>query len=205
MLVELELKNPNIQTLRGTLKKTKENVKQITEFLKRMGSTYWVFGFENASSEHFHLVYNYTTELSNHKLNKLINEVLDISGAGFQKSKVKTTAYRSIQYAIKDGDYMFDGFPQSFIDKIYVQSTKKFKKVEFQEALNEIEKKYYQDEYKRFKHFALAYNNLRLQYGQKPNANSQLAYLRFHKQKKNPKDAEHWVDYLMDKISPETI
>ncbi len=191
-----------------TIRLTSQDVSynKLQAFAKLVGATKWVIGHElsHKNVEHSHLVLAVPVDFSDYDWKKYIRETFCLKGnSGFTKSRVRTTQYRAIQYVLKDGKYRSKGMDKDKLKKMYVQSTKKFNKIEFKEALTVIENNYYQKG--GFSNFARAYYRLRISYGQKPNYNSISNYLLFHYHKKSPEQGDRYIDTIADSIQFELV
>lgn len=164
----------------------KINLKKIQRLLKKMKSKIWVFGHEKTTKDHYHIVFGSKIVISEYKYNNLVKDVLGVSKNEFAKSGVRTTVYRSIQYSIKDGMYWSKGLPKDFIENIYQQSTKKYNKDEFAEALINIENSFYQKEI-TLDEFSCLYGEIRSKFGQRPDRKTISLYLKTHYFKRFPK------------------
>ncbi len=190
----------NWMTVRITDKKIK--LKKLKKFAKQVNAVKWVCGYEISHKEvkHSHLVLGIHADMSDYDWKKAIKSAFRVEGnQGFSKSRVRTSQYRAIQYCIKDGDYESEGFDKEILTKIKVQSTKKFQKDEFKEALTSLETKYYIEDMS-FREFSQRYYAIRIMYGQKPNRNSITNYLLYHYHKVDPQAGDKFIDNIVQRI-----
>lgn len=175
---------------------------KMKSFATKVKATKWVIGHEVSGKKikHSHMVLGCTEDMSDHNWKKAINDELGLTGnSQFSKSRVRTSSHRAIQYCIKDGKYESLGFSKETLAKLYKQSTKKFDRKDFVEALTECENLYYTDK-NTFREFAKQIHRLRISYGQNPNRNSQRNYLTFHYHKKDILEGDKWIDDIVDHI-----
>lgn len=172
---------------------------QMKEFVKEFSSNKWLCGHEYKSNEektkHSHIVYSTQLILTDYKINKLVHEHFNVKGTQFGKSQVRTTVHRALCYALKDGSYIQVGFDEKYLAKAKTQSTKKFKKDEFKDALVELETLYYQGTV-NFQTFVDEFIDLKIIcYGQRINKKSETTYLVTHRIRK---DKSELVKYKKD-------
>lgn len=168
------------------------DAKEMKEFvLEEFDSKKWLVGHEKKSSgqEHSHIILSTANAaLSDYKMNKIIRDRFDVSKSQFSKSQVRTTVHRAVCYTVKDGDYESSGFDTEYLKKAKVQSTKKFKKDEYKEALIELETQYYQNHI-NFHTFCDEFINLKIVvYGQRINRKSEITWLVTHRIRKDPSE-----------------
>jgi len=162
-------------------------IKDMEEFVKEFDTVKWLVGHELKGDQtpHSHMIYSSKKVFSDYAHNKIIREHFDVSKNQFGKSQVRTSVHRALCYAIKDGSYLNKGFDQKYLDKAKLQSTKKFKKEEFKEALIELETIYYQDTI-NFQTFVDEFIELKvIDYGQRINKSSETKYLVTHRIRKD--------------------
>ncbi len=205
LLVQHALNGYNWHTFR--INDSNITLEKMSGFAESINAPRWVVGHEISMKKvkHSHIVVGMTKSLTDYKLDNAIKSYFDIVKGHYSKSTVRTTMYRAIQYSIKDGDYKMDPrFPKDLIKNIYRESTKKFFREEFVDKLTQFEHLYYNGKIS-YKNFGKQYNDLRLQYGQKPNRNSQTSYLNYHLQKNDPEAADEWIYAIINEIKSNLI
>lgn len=178
---------------------------QMTKFSLGLGAKKWLVGHEYKSSDvaHSHMVVGLTEKLTDYTKKNKIKEFFKIEKSAFSSSWVRTTVHRALCYSLKDDDFKQKGFDSDYLCKAILQSTKKFKKEEFRDALNELETLYYQDVI-LLREFTSMYLDIKIkQYGQRPNERSEVAYLNTHHYKKDIDFAKDYSAYIFSKLKIE--
>ncbi len=174
------------------------NLEKMKEFAQELGSSKWLVGHEYKSSrvEHSHIIIGVKDKITDYRKKKLVKDFFNVEKTEFSSSWVRTTVHRTLCYSIKDGDFLSEGFARDYLVKAILQSTKKFKKDAFSEALKGIEDMYYQD-IVTLREFTRLYLDLKIkQYGQRPNEKSEIAYLNTHQYKKDVDFADEYSEYI---------
>lgn len=176
-------------------------LKDMEAFAKEMNSVKWVIGHEVSQKlvRHSHMVIAVEEDFTDYIWKDKIRKHFKVSHQEFSKSRVRSSHWRAIQYCIKDGEYLFKGFSIETMLKIKKQSTKKFNRVDFGEAMIKNENLFYQGNI-HFREFGRNFHKIKLQFGQRPNSRSATSYLEFHRQKVDLVLAEKWIDDIIDHI-----
>ncbi len=177
-------------------------LKKMSLFAEKLEAPLWVVGHETSQKKvvHSHIVVGMKRSKTDYHMDKAIKSYFAIEKGAYSKSQVKSTIYRSIQYTVKDGDYLKSfSFPQKLLDAIYTQSTKKYQKDEFAALLYTGECEFYNGKVS-MKTFARNYGRLRIRYGQKPNKTSIKRYIQYHMFKNNLEDSDDYMDVIVQEI-----
>ncbi len=167
----------------------------MVEFARAMMAVRFVVGNEvkTDGTKHSHIVVGSSENISDYKQKKLITDMFHVSGSSYSKSKVRTTVHRTVMYALKDGDYLTEGFSEEYILLAKTQSTKKFKKEELGAALKDLETLFYQHDIS-YHEFARQFLHLKIiDYGQKINPQAEQRYLSTHLYRTHKTEFELYV------------
>lgn len=156
---------------------------EIFQIMETLETEYLIVGEEQTKKKHFHIVTitadpdKYGSQFN--KIKRLVKDKIGVQGTKFSTSQVRTTVRKSIMYAIKDDNVEYKGFIQVYINALRSQSTKKFKRQEFQERMDEIENRFYNREYDGYG-LMLRLVKLKNEYGQRPNPQVEERYVLGH-------------------------
>lgn len=154
----------------------------LTDTLKWLDSfEHYVIGIERNPKLHIHIVIGHSTNefgSQNNILKTKVRNLFDVEGSQFSTSSVHTSIRKAIMYSIKDLEFKYKGFSSQFIEAVKLQSTHKFNSKEYMEKWEKIVQSYFEDKIDVHQ-FSLAFTELKIQYGQKPNPRSEdMEFLR---------------------------
>lgn len=179
--------------------KLEDHLDDLIEWLN--GYDQYVLGIERHPKLHLHIVIGHSEDFAgaqNGKLKTRVKNVFEVSKSEFSTSSVRTSIRKSIMYSLKDlEEYYYKGFTEAFVTACRTQSTKKFKKQEFADALQRIEDGYYDDKYDE-EDLINKFVELKIKYGQKPNPRAEETWYMRHYLKKNPSKIYHYCNERID-------
>lgn len=98
---------------------------------------------KGTASQHFHLSYEGgTLKDERKKLKDFFQSQQIVTKGNKTYSLSEVTSDNFVSYVLKDGDYLFNGYTQEYIDTQFKKSYKKFTKNDFAEQLHMLEDKY---------------------------------------------------------------
>lgn len=98
---------------------------------------------KGTASQHFHLSYEGgTLKDERKKLKDFFQSQQIVTKGNKTYSLTEVTSDNFVSYVLKDGDYLFNGYSQEYIDTQFKKSYKKFTKNDFAESLHLLEDEY---------------------------------------------------------------
>lgn len=185
-IMETMLKKAQTLFCRLTLDVTKE------ELLNKLKERYprIIVSEEVGTRNHFHILLLHTDTNSKNARQNLRNYLKDLfpnlkgnSDYAITQTHEGTTA-RLAAYTIKEGNFVQEGFPQQFIDKLQNLSYKKFDGKKFQDRMNALDEEWYLNKDKTIEHWLRDYIALKVEYNQTMNPRSIVPMMDLRQEKK---------------------
>lgn len=157
---------------------TMDEMDKITSLVVTLGSTKYIISNELT---HYHCLIYTETKITH--MRKILKESNYCGNGKYSLAKVKAKS-QMIKYVLKDGHYIYKGFPSEMIESLSLQSYNKDKE-QFSKELHSIEEEYYKStRHDAHRIFGCAFLQLKAKYNQRLYGNHIKAYLDLHKCKK---------------------
>lgn len=184
---ERSIINSETMFCRMTINVTKEKLLEI--FTVKYSKV--IISEEVGTRNHFHILLIHKDTNSKNARQNLRNYLKEsfpeLKGNGdyaISETREGTTT-RLAAYTIKEGNFVQQGFPQAFVDKLQSVSYKKFDGKKFQDRMNALDEEWYMNKDKDIEHWVRDYLALKIEYNQVLNPRTITPMMNLRQAKKN--------------------